>query len=145
MNDDLSTLEHTYAVAAEAKRLARMYQADETKAVQAALLHDVSNVIPVSKMLETSEQLGIEILVEERRYDRSVHQKLSKVMACQIFEITDPEVLAAIESHTTHKPGAGIVDKILCISDKISWNLPGEHLYLEDMRAKIKMNWMERS
>ncbi|MCM3783496.1 bis(5'-nucleosyl)-tetraphosphatase (symmetrical) YqeK [Neobacillus mesonae] len=137
LNNNPGTLEHTFAVAAEAERLAKLYKVDLAKAVEAALLHDISNVIPVSQMLDISDQLGIEVLEEERSYNRSVHQKLSKLMAEEIFAVSDSEILSAIESHTTHKPNASMVDKILFVSDKISWNLPGEHPYLRDMREKV--------
>lgn len=138
LNDDPGTLQHTLEVAAEAERLAILFGIDPSKPVRAALLHDISNVIPVSSMLEVAEALSIAIMNEERRYGRSVHQKLSRLMAATIFGVNDQEVLSAIESHTTHKPGAAMTDKLLFVADKISWNLPGEHPYLREMRAKVE-------
>ncbi|WP_199621298.1 HD domain-containing protein [Paenibacillus alkalitolerans] len=135
IHNDPRTLEHTLKVADEARKIAQFYDSSlMEKSFQAALLHDISNVIPVSKMLDFAESLSIDILEDERRYARSVHQKLSMVMARDIFGITDPEILSAIESHTTHKPRAEMVDKILFVSDKISWELPGEHGYFNEMR-----------
>jgi len=137
MNDDLRTLEHTLQVAREAERIAGLYGLDPEQAVQAALLHDISNVIPISTMLDAAEALDIEILDEERKYNRSVHQKLSSSMAREIFGMTDQDVLDAIESHTTHQANAGLIAKVLFVSDKISWNLPGEHLHLQEMRRHV--------
>ncbi|MGZ9584013.1 bis(5'-nucleosyl)-tetraphosphatase (symmetrical) YqeK [Paenibacillus marinisediminis] len=136
-NNDLRTLNHTLEVANEAIRLAKLFGLDSQKAECAALLHDISNVIPISRMLEVAERLSIEVLEEEYKYDRSVHQKLSRYMAQDIFEINDEEILSAIESHTTHKPNSNMTDKILFVSDKISWNLPGEHPYLHEMREEV--------
>ncbi|MCD9025459.1 bis(5'-nucleosyl)-tetraphosphatase (symmetrical) YqeK [Cohnella silvisoli] len=136
-NGDLRTLKHTLEVAAEAKHIAELYAIDPAKVIKASLLHDISNVIPISTMLDVAKELSIEILDEEHKYDRSVHQKLSKYMAQDIFGITDYEILNAIESHTTHKANASMTDKILFVSDKISWKLPGDHPYLQEMRIKV--------
>jgi HD superfamily phosphohydrolase YqeK len=114
-NNDLRTLTHTLEVSDEANRIANLYEIDCSKVVTAALLHDISNVIPISTMLEVANNLSIEVLDEELKYDRSVHQKLSKYMAQDIFRITDDEILNAIESHTTHKPNANMTDKILFV------------------------------
>lgn len=35
------------------------------------------------------------------------------------------------------KTDSTISDKILFVSDKISWELPGEHSYLQEMRTKV--------
>ncbi|MGG4555471.1 bis(5'-nucleosyl)-tetraphosphatase (symmetrical) YqeK [Paenibacillus humicus] len=136
-NKDLRTLNHTMEVASEAIRIAKLFDLDPQKVECAALLHDISNVVPISRMLEVAEQLSIEVLEEEYKYDRSVHQKLSRYMAQDIFGIQDEEILSAIESHTTHKPSSNMTDKILFVSDKISWNLPGEHPYLYRMREAV--------
>ncbi|MGR6543811.1 bis(5'-nucleosyl)-tetraphosphatase (symmetrical) YqeK [Paenibacillus tundrae] len=134
---DGKTLAHTLSVASEAKRVATLYGADPVKAEQAALLHDISNVVPVAEMLDLAKKLSIEIMDEEYTYGRIVHQKLSKAMAREIFNITDPEILDAIECHTTLKAQASLMDKVLFISDKISWQLPGDHQYLFEARHKV--------
>lgn len=137
INNETDTLNHTYKVAGEAIRVAERYEADSRKAVTAALLHDISNVIPVSQMMETADKLGLPILDEERAYARIVHQKLSKAMAEQLFGVKDEEILNAIECHTTLKAQSTLLDKVLFISDKISWELPGEHAYLKDIKQKV--------
>lgn len=134
---DYETLRHTLTVASEAKRVARIYGADPVKAEQAGLLHDISNVVPVIKMLSVAKELSIEIMDEEYKYDRIIHQKLSKAMAEEMFNIKDQEILNAIECHTTLKPQSSLLDKVLFISDKISWELPGEHQYLLEIRDKV--------
>ncbi|MGG1311581.1 HD domain-containing protein [Cohnella laeviribosi] len=136
-NSDIRTLNHTKKVAEEAVRIANLYGEDTSKLEQAALLHDISNVVPVTNMLQTAEELSILILEEERKYSRIIHQKLSKVMAQEIFLIDDADILSAIECHTTLKSNSTMIDKILFISDKISFDLPGEHKYLLDIRSKV--------
>lgn len=51
-------------------------------------------------------------------------------MAEEVFHIKDQEILSAIECHTTLKPKSRLLDKVLFISDKISWEIPGDHEYL---------------
>ena len=58
-------------------------------------------------------------------------------MAREIFKIYDEEILDAIECHTTLKPQSSLLDKVLFISDKISWELKGDHQYLIDIREKV--------
>ncbi|RKP55400.1 HD domain-containing protein [Cohnella endophytica] len=136
-HNDNETLEHTLTVAYEARRIAELYGVDPIKAEYAALLHDISNVVPVKEMLSMAKELGIELLEDEYKYARIVHQKLSSAMAKDIFHMNDQEILDAIECHTTLKPQSSMLDKVLFISDKISWDLPGDHPYLIEIRNKI--------
>lgn len=137
LHQDSETLQHTLKVAAEARHVAGLYGVDPVGAEQAGLLHDISNVIPIKNMLEVARELSIDILKDELKYDRILHQKLSKSMAQTIFKVEDEEVLSAIECHTTLKAKSTLLDKVLFISDKISWELPGEHHYLLEIRDRI--------
>ncbi|WP_309119395.1 bis(5'-nucleosyl)-tetraphosphatase (symmetrical) YqeK [Paenibacillus sp.] len=135
---DQETLDHTLHVANEAVRIARRFGVDETLASEAALLHDVSNVVPIQWMLSVVETRSIDILEEEIRFPRIIHQKLSKDMAKEIFGCTNLSILNAIECHTTLKAGASQLDKVLFAADKVSWNLPGAHPYQQTMRNKLE-------
>jgi predicted HD superfamily hydrolase involved in NAD metabolism len=137
-HNEKETYEHTIKVAHEASKIALLFDADPELAEQAGLLHDISNVIPIDNMMSVAEELSIEILEEELLYPRIIHQKLSKDMSRNIFRFTNVEVLNAIECHTTLKAGASKLDKILFVADKISWELPGEHPYQDEMREKLK-------
>lgn len=137
LHGDQETWDHTLKVTSQAVRIARLYGADAQKAEQAALLHDISNIIPVSLMPQVSEQCGIEVLEEELRYPRILHQKLSRVMAETIFGVRDTDILQAIECHTTLKPRASLFDKVVFIADKVAWDLPGEQTYLQEIRRLV--------
>lgn len=136
-HNEHDTYIHTVAVAAEARKIAVLFHTEPELAEQAGLLHDVSNVVPGTKMMTIAASQSIELLEEEGRYPRIVHQKLSKDMAQHIFGCTNELVLQAIECHTTLKPKASQLDKILFAADKISWNIPGEHPYQAAMREKL--------
>lgn len=124
------TAEHSAPVAAEAKRIAELFGADMGTAESAAWLHDISVVIPPSDRLIVAEALGLEILPEERRFPLIIHQKLSVVLAEELFGVHDHQVLSAVGCHTTLKPGAALLDKVLFVADKIAWDQPGDPPYL---------------
>lgn len=134
---DLATWDHTLKVTSHAVRIARLYDVDPMQAEQAALLHDISNVIPVSLFLDTAREAGIEVLDEELAYPRIIHQKLSRAMAEQVFGVNDLQVLEAIACHTTLRAGAAQLDKVVFIADKVAWDHAEEHAYLNDIRQLV--------
>lgn len=131
------TFEHIMNVVQEALAIAPLFNVSPNAARQAALLHDISNAISVSEMKEAAEEWSLPIMEEEHRYIRIIHQKLSMEMAHRIFGCTSPDILNAIECHTTLKAGASQLDKVLFVADKISWQLEGDHAYQADMRNKL--------
>jgi HD superfamily phosphohydrolase YqeK len=54
-----------------------------------------------------------------------LHQKLSAVLARQIFGVEDEAVLKAVECHTTLRAGATPLDKVVFIADKVAWDQSG--------------------
>ena len=100
------TAEHCAAVAAKAKWLAEMFDGDPLKAELGGYLHDISAVIPAEKRIRFAYSQKVDVLAEEEQCPMIIHQKLSVVIAREVFDITDIEVLRAIECHTTLKAGA---------------------------------------
>ncbi len=116
------TAAHSRDVADEAIRLASRYAQDLHAAECAALLHDISAVIPVGERVAVAEQLELDILPEERAVPMIIHQKLSVVIARDIFGVDSPSILSAIECHTTLKADASLLDKIIFLADKLQRN-----------------------
>lgn len=137
------TLSHSKAVVRVVGELALQFRINLRQSISAAWLHDVSAVLPDVLRVDTARQLGLDLLPEEEVNPVVVHQKLSRVMAQQIFKVDDPVILSAVECHTTLKAGAGIVDKILFVADKIAWDQPGIPPYLIEIReaAKISLDY----
>jgi HD superfamily phosphohydrolase YqeK len=75
---------------------------------------------------------------EEKLFPMIIHQKISKEIAEKIFEITDKEILNAIECHTTLKANPSKLDMILFIADKIKWDREGEPPYLGITEFNLK-------
>jgi HD superfamily phosphohydrolase YqeK len=48
--------------------------------------------------------------------------KLSAVMAERYFGVTDGAALDAMRCHTTLRAGASLVDRLLFVADKLSWD-----------------------
>lgn len=131
------TAAHCLDVAATAAQIARAFGADEHKAHLAGLLHDISAVIPNDQRLATALAWGLDVLPEERAYPMIIHQKLSARMAQYDFDVQDTVVLSAIGCHTTLKPAASVLDKVVFVADKIAWDQPGQPPYLQNLRAAL--------
>jgi predicted HD superfamily hydrolase involved in NAD metabolism len=128
---------HSAAVAAEARRIASLAGVEAIPAVQAAWLHDVSAVIPAAERVAVAEALDIPVLPEERALPMILHQKLSAVLARDLFGVTDAAVLSAIGCHTTLKADAAALDKVVFVADKLAWDQPGEPPYRVVLAAAL--------
>jgi predicted HD superfamily hydrolase involved in NAD metabolism len=124
-------------VAAEAKRLAQRFSVDDTRAELGGLLHDISAVFPTAERAEIARQLGISVLPEEDILPMIIHQKLSVVVARDLYGVMDEGVLSAIGCHTTLKADPSELDKVVFLADKIAWDQPGQPPYLAAMVAAL--------
>jgi predicted HD superfamily hydrolase involved in NAD metabolism len=132
------TAAHSLRVAAEAKRLAQQWGEDAASAEIAGWLHDISAIVPTNQRLGLAEVLQIDILPEERMYPMIIHQKLSAVIAHEVFGINNPAIISAVGCHTTLKADASRLDKIVFIADKIKWDQAGIPPYFDAMAAAAK-------
>ena len=64
-----------------------------------------------------SGNFGIEILECERRNPGLLHAKLGAFIAEKNYQIEDEDILMAIKSHTTGRPGMSLLEKIIYIAD----------------------------
>ena len=136
-NGCADTATHCGQVAVEAKRLARRFELDADAAEAAGLLHDISAVIPNAERLQVAEQLGLVILDAERTLPMIVHQRLSVVMAQELFGVDDPDTLSAIGCHTTLRRDASALDRTVFVADKIRWDQQGTPPYLDEIVAAV--------
>jgi len=132
------TIGHSMRVAAEAKRLALHWREEAASAETAGWLHDVSAIVPEEERIGLAEDLGLEVLPEERAFPMIMHQKLSAAIAQAVFGITDPAVLSAIGCHTTLKTGASPLDKIVFVADKMQWDQAGDAPYLKAITGAVE-------
>lgn len=131
------TLNHCIAVAAQAKQLAEQFGADPQQAQAAGWLHDVSAIISPTHRLSTARQWELEILPAEKTAPMLLHQKLSAVIAQDLFGIQNAGVLSAIGCHTTLQARASLLDQVVFIADKIAWDQPGEPPYQRELARAL--------
>ncbi|WP_327204811.1 HD domain-containing protein [Paenibacillus sp. DMB20] len=99
------TADHCIKVGEAARKIAQRFNANMDSAEIAGYLHDISAVFSNDARIHVSQQLGIEILPEEEIFPMIIHQKISKEMAKDLFNIKDEEILHAVGCHTTLKKG----------------------------------------
>ena len=124
-NNKKDVLKHVEDVADIAVGLAKAYKLDITKTKLAALLHDISGIMTPQEMYDFAFSRGLEIDPAEEKYHALLHQRVSRIIAQEEFDITDSDILNAIECHTTLRKNASVYDKVIFIADKISWDQKG--------------------
>ncbi|URZ17123.1 hypothetical protein CLFE_031750 [Clostridium felsineum DSM 794] len=102
--------------------IAKQYVGNCNEAEIAGLLHDISGIYENKERLLVAEKLQLNIVEEEKVLPLILHQKISRVMAEDLFEIKNKKILSAIECHTTLKKNASKMDMVLFIADKIKWD-----------------------
>lgn len=124
-NDKKKTFQHVSQVAEVCGNLAERFGLDRKKCVVGALLHDVSAVIAPEDMMGYALAQNFALCEAERRYPFLLHQRISAIVAKDLFGIDDREVLSAIGCHTTLKAKAMEYDMVLFVADKIAWDQEG--------------------
>lgn len=135
-----NTAYHSLRVASAARRLAERFGVDPDAAAAAGLLHDISAVFPNSDRVKVAQQLGVAVLPEENIFPQIIHQKISRVMAQEIFQIDNAHILSAVGCHTTLKPGASLFDMVLFVADKIEWDQSGTPPYLVHITRQLEIS-----
>lgn len=134
------TAQHCMDVGREARRLALLFQVDPDEAELAGWLHDISVVIPNNERIVAAKKLNIDVLPEEETFPMIIHQKLSRVMAQDIFKITNPGILNAVSCHTTLKANSTTLDQVLFVADKIAWDQPGHPPYIQQIHKSLEVS-----
>lgn len=133
-----NVLAHTLQVRFHALNLAHKFTINEQQATTASLLHDISTLIPVEEYIDFAKDYGLDIYEAEYKYPNLLHQRISRIIAVDTFNITDKEVLNAINFHTTLRKNATTLEKLLFIADKMSWadaDLPD---YMPEVLKKLE-------
>lgn len=139
-HDYPKTATHSKNVAQKAHELAYQFNEDADKAEIAGWFHDISAVFPSAERANIARELDVEVLPEEDSFPMIIHQKLSLVIARDIFDVTDTEILSAIGCHTTLKRDASLLDKIVFVADKIAWDQAGTPPYLDDLLIGLEQS-----
>lgn len=137
MNDGAKTLKHVKLVAEAIVQIAQQYHLDTQKCLLAALLHDISSIMKPDDMLLYAAALGMSLDEAEKRHPFLLHQRLSKIFAQNILSVEDPDILSAIECHTTLKSKPSPYDMALFIADKLSWDQDGRPVFYDQVTSAL--------
>lgn len=127
-----------------ARQLARIHGADETDAVRAALLHDVTKALDGPLQLTLCNQYSIILDAFGNENPKTLHALTGSLVAERIFGENE-RVVSAIRSHTTGKPGMNTLEKIIYVADYMEPNrdFPGverlRKLAFSDLDAAMEL------
>ena len=110
---------HTLAVAYTARRLARLHQLDPLKAEQAGLLHDCAKCMSLKEMQQIAQTHSLSSDPEVLSSGALLHSIVGAWVARNRYAMADPEVLAAITSHSTGRAGMNELDMCVYLADSI--------------------------
>lgn len=133
---DEERYEHTLGVMYTSAALAMRYQANLEQALLAGLLHDCAKCIPNSEKIQICREERLAVSEVEKANPSLLHAKLGAFFARKQYGVSDTEVLDAIKSHTTGRPGMSLLEKIVYIADYIE---PGrkELPNMKDVRQMV--------
>lgn len=133
----LKTYDHCISVGDYAFELGENYLDEPDKARIAGYLHDISAIYPNDQRVDVAKKMGIDLYKEEIELPMIIHQKISKEIAFNEFNVTDPVILSAIECHTTLKEDYSDLDLVVFIADKIKWDQQGKPPYIAGLMTAL--------
>jgi predicted HD superfamily hydrolase involved in NAD metabolism len=115
--------EHRYAhsvrVARCAELLAQRHAIDTGKARLAGVLHDLARLYSSAELIAQCEARGMPIAAYERAHPTLLHARLGAIIARESFGVADPEILSAIEKHTTAAAEMSPLDECVYLADSL--------------------------
>jgi predicted HD superfamily hydrolase involved in NAD metabolism len=111
--------EHTLRVADTAEDLALVHDLDTDLARLAALLHDAAREMGPEEFLNLADKWHLQVEDLERESPKLLHGPVAAELAKRELGVDDEEVLEAVRTHTTGRPGMGPLALVLYVADKI--------------------------
>ena len=127
-----SRVAHVRGCAETAGQLARLYGVNETDAVRAGLLHDVTKALDGPLQLTLCHEYGMILDTFSTQNPKTLHALTGSLVARRIFGENEA-VVEAIRSHTTGKADMNLLEKIIYVADYMEPNrdFPG----VEELRS----------
>ena len=125
---------HIKAVAAEARRLARLHGVDEERAMMAALTHDIVRAMHPEELLRLAHELGLNPNEVEGAAPILLHGPVAARLLASRYGVEDEEVLASARWHSTGRAGMSALEKVLFLADKVEPGKIAERPNLEEVR-----------
>ncbi len=117
---------HTLAVETEIEKLANVYAPEKEYVLHAAaLLHDITKELPITKQLQLCDEFGIIYTEEEIATPKIFHSRTAPAVIKRDFpEFATDELLSAVRWHTTGHADMTLSEQLLFLAD-----------YIEDTRT----------
>ena len=129
---------HSINVSETSAELARKYGADEKKAYEAGLLHDIMKNADKEETFALFEKYGVELTQLEKKSPKLWHAIAGSIYCKYELEIDDEDVISAIRYHTTGRAGMTELEKVLFTADFISADR--NYNGVEEMREKAQIS-----
>lgn len=129
---------HSINVSETSAELARKYGADEKKAYEAGLLHDIMKNADKEETFALFEKYGEKLTELEKKSPKLWHAIAGSVYCKYELEIDDEDVISAIRYHTTGRAGMTELEKVLFTADFISADR--NYNGVEEMREKAQIS-----
>ena len=110
---------HTLAVADTTRQLALRHGLDAAKAEMAGLLHDCAKCMPLKDMQHLARKHHLTDDASILESGALLHSVVGAHLAQAEYGCDEPEVLSAILSHTTGRPGMSLLDMAVWLADTI--------------------------
>lgn len=137
-HDRLDTYEHTIDVVNELYNIIEQFGFVEDGSEIACYCHDLGRVVDEEEMVEFCTKNNIEVAYEEKQHPSILHQKISKFIAENVFEIRDDNILNAIRYHSTSRPQSSRIEMEVLLADKLSWKEDSYERFVNELREAIK-------
>ena len=135
---------HVLGCAQTAGELAKIYGVDETDAVRAGLLHDITKALDGPLQLTLCRSYGTMLDDFSTKNPKTLHALTGSLVAQRIFG-ENQAVVQAIRCHTTGKADMNLLEKIIYVADYMepNRNFPGveklRELAFTDIDAALKL------
>ena len=134
----LKRYKHSLGVVDCAIPLAKMYNCDVDKTKIAAISHDCAKELKHSELVRIAKSEGINVDPVTLAEPQLLHGPVGRYIANREFNITDEEILNAIEYHTTGRAHMTTLEKIIYLSDIME--IGRSYLGVEEVRELAKIN-----
>lgn len=112
-------IQHILRVENYAAELASLHGLDPAQAAQAGLLHDLAKYFAPQRLLEMAEAEPVPMDAVFKAEPRLLHADVSAIVARDVFEVKNPEILDAVRNHTLGRPQMHPMSCIVFLADSL--------------------------
>lgn len=142
---DSKRFEHSVNVANLAVKLAKIYSVDMFNAQIAGLLHDCAKYITIDDLhilikKNNIKNLNKELTLTFDYIPNLIHSFAGAIIASSKFKIQNSDILNAIKNHTQGRINMSYLEKIIFVSDFLSYERKFKDIFLLRKLAKKNLN-----